>query len=102
VPGCHTDVTGLTADESRALFVSRSGSTHADLGLGPALGSALRKAMSALPAPYPFDADLARRRVLIDPARWRDGLELGAWGAPAPMWKPPRRHISRGCAVLPS
>jgi hypothetical protein len=49
VPGCHTDVTGLTADESRALFVSRSGSTHADLGLGPALGSALRKAMSALP-----------------------------------------------------
>jgi hypothetical protein len=76
VPGCHTDVTGLTADESRALFVSRSGSTHADLGLGPALGSALRKAMSALPAPYPFDADLARRRVLIDPPA---GVTVWSW-----------------------
>lgn len=71
LPGYRTDVTGLTADESRALFVLLSGSAHADLGLGQALGSALRKVMAALPAPHRPDADLASRRILIDPVRWR-------------------------------
>jgi predicted DNA-binding transcriptional regulator YafY len=70
LPGFRTDVTGLTADESRALFVLLSGSAHADLGLGQAIGSALRKVMAALPAPHRPDADLASRRILIDPARW--------------------------------
>jgi predicted DNA-binding transcriptional regulator YafY len=71
LPGFRTDVTGLNADESRALFVLLSGSAHADLGLGPALGSALRKVMAALPAPHRPDADLTSRRILIDPVRWR-------------------------------
>ncbi|GGM74812.1 transcriptional regulator [Lentzea pudingi] len=71
LPGYRTDVTGLTADESRALFVALSGSAHTDLGLGQALGSALRKVMAALPAPHRDGADLTSRRVLIDPVRWR-------------------------------
>ena len=71
LPGYRTDVTGLTAEESRALFVLLSGSAHADLGLGPALGSALRKVMAALPAPHRPAADLTSRRILIDPVRWR-------------------------------
>ncbi|MFD4636084.1 helix-turn-helix transcriptional regulator [Lentzea sp. NPDC058436] len=71
LPGYQTDVTGLTADESRALFVVLAGSAHADLGLGHALGSALRKVMAALPAPHQGGADLTSRRVLIDPVRWR-------------------------------
>ncbi|MGW2613084.1 helix-turn-helix transcriptional regulator [Streptomyces mirabilis] len=71
LPGYRTDVTGLTADESRALFVLLSGTAHADLGLGQALGSALRKVMATLPAPHRPDADLASRRILIDPVRWR-------------------------------
>ena len=71
LPGFRTDVTGRTADESRALFVLLSGSAHADLGLGRAIGSALRKVMAALPAPHRADADLVSRRILIDPARWR-------------------------------
>jgi len=71
LPGYRTDVTGLTADESRALFVLMSGSAHADLGLGQALGSALRKVMAALPASHRPDADLTSRRILIDPVRWR-------------------------------
>lgn len=70
LPGFRTDVTGLTADESRALFVLLSGSAHADLGLGQAIGSALRKVMAALPAPHRPAADLASRRIFIDPARW--------------------------------
>jgi predicted DNA-binding transcriptional regulator YafY len=73
LPGYRTNVTGLTAQEARALFVLLSGSAHADLGLGQAIGSALRKLMTALPAPYRPDADLASRRILIDPARWRGG-----------------------------
>lgn len=71
LPGYRTDVTGLTADESRALFVLLSGSAHADLGLGQALGSALRKVMAALPTAHRQDADLTSRRILIDPVRWR-------------------------------
>jgi predicted DNA-binding transcriptional regulator YafY len=72
LPGYRTDVTGLTAEESRALFVLLSGRAHAELGLGQAIGSALRKLMAALPAPYRPDADLASRRILLDPARWRE------------------------------
>jgi predicted DNA-binding transcriptional regulator YafY len=72
LPGYRTDVTGLTAEESRALFVLLSGRAHAELGLGQAIGSVLRKPMAALPAPYRPDADLASRRILIDPARWRE------------------------------
>ena len=53
LPGYRTDVTGLTAEESRALFVLLSGRAHAELGLGQAIGSALRKLMAALPAPLP-------------------------------------------------
>jgi predicted DNA-binding transcriptional regulator YafY len=71
LPGYRTDVTGLTADEARALFVLVTERAHADLGLGQAIGSALRKVMAALPAPFRGDADLASRRILIDPVRWR-------------------------------
>lgn len=43
LPGFRTDVTGLTADESRALFVLAARGAHSALGLDQALGSALRK-----------------------------------------------------------
>src|SRR6266566_5836391 len=42
LPGYRTNVTGLTTQEARALFVLLSGSTHADLGAGP--GHRLRTA----------------------------------------------------------
>ena len=53
LPGYRTDVTGLTADESRALFVLLSGSAHADLGLGhgPRLRPAQGHGRAAHPAP---------------------------------------------------
>jgi predicted DNA-binding transcriptional regulator YafY len=71
LPGYRTDVSGLTADETRALFVLTSERAHGDLGLGQAIGSALRKIMAALPAAQRPDARLASQRVLIDPVRWR-------------------------------
>jgi predicted DNA-binding transcriptional regulator YafY len=77
LPDYRTDVSGLTADESRALFVLLSGSAHADLGLGQALASALRKVLAALPAPHRPQADLTSRRILIDPTRWGDTPESG-------------------------
>ena len=82
VPGYRTDVTGLTADEARALFVLLSGRAHADLGLGQAIGSALRKVMAALPAPHRPGADLASRRILIDPVRWRGAPQQSAADLP--------------------
>ncbi|MER5883280.1 WYL domain-containing protein [Streptomyces sp. NPDC001941] len=73
LPGYRTDVTGLTQDESRALFVLAAEGTHAALGLDQALGSALRKVMAALPAPHRPAAELTSRRIIVDPVRWRTG-----------------------------
>lgn len=73
LPGFRTDVTGLTADESRALFVLAADGAHAALGLDEAIGSALRKVMAALPAPYRPAAELTSRRILVDPVRWMGG-----------------------------
>lgn len=73
LPGFRTDVTGLTADESRALFVLAAQGAHAALGLDSALGSALRKVMAALPAPHRPAAEVTSRRVLVDATRWKGG-----------------------------
>src|ERR1700722_12152522 len=45
LPGFRTDVTGLTQDEARALFVLTTGGAQADLGLGTAARSAILKVM---------------------------------------------------------
>ncbi|MET7600124.1 helix-turn-helix transcriptional regulator [Streptomyces sp. NPDC004082] len=71
--GFRTDVTGLTADESRALFILAAQGAHAALGLDAALGSALRKVMAALPAPHRPAAEATSRRVLVDATRWKGG-----------------------------
>ncbi|WLW52048.1 helix-turn-helix transcriptional regulator [Streptomyces sp. YU58] len=71
--GFRTDVTGLTADESRALFILAAQGAHAALGLDAALGSALRKVMAALPAPHRPAAEVTSRRILVDATRWNGG-----------------------------
>ncbi|MEU6959322.1 helix-turn-helix transcriptional regulator [Streptomyces chrestomyceticus] len=73
LPGFRTDVTGLTTDEARALFVLAAEGAHHALGLDGALGSALRKVMAALPAPHRPAAELTSRRILVDPGRWLSG-----------------------------
>ncbi|MFF1906880.1 helix-turn-helix transcriptional regulator [Kitasatospora sp. NPDC058218] len=79
LPGYRTDVSGLTADEARALFVLSAQGAHSDLGLDGALGSALRKVMAALPAPHRPAAERISERILVDPARW---LQAGAPAGP--------------------
>ncbi|MFF4784023.1 helix-turn-helix transcriptional regulator [Streptomyces griseorubiginosus] len=76
--GFRTDVTGLTADESRALFVLAAQGAHAALGLDSALASALRKVMAALPAPHRPAAEVTARRVLVDATRWKGGPQPDA------------------------
>jgi predicted DNA-binding transcriptional regulator YafY len=70
MPGYRTQVPGLTPDEARALFVLTTDTAHTDLGLGDAIGSALRKVQASLPQGQQGPAELLRERVLVDPARW--------------------------------
>jgi predicted DNA-binding transcriptional regulator YafY len=68
--GYRTDVTGMTGEEARALFVLATSCAHRALGLDAALNSAQRKVMAALPAPHRPAAELMSRRILVDPERW--------------------------------
>lgn len=64
--GARTDLSGLTSDEARALF----------LLVGPAASvdseakSALRKLVRALPETFRVDAQAAADAVVIDPSSW--------------------------------
>jgi len=75
LPGYRTDVTGLTRDEARALFVLTTGGVHEDLGLGAAARSAVLKVMRAVPAPFQPAAAATSQRILVDPAGWMRGRE---------------------------
>ncbi|MFI1156103.1 helix-turn-helix transcriptional regulator [Streptomyces sioyaensis] len=85
LPGFRTDVTGMTTDESRALFILAAQGAHSALGLDDALRSALRKVMAALPAPHRPAAELAGRRILVDPDKWapRPSSAAAPAGGPA-------------------
>ncbi|WP_324649961.1 helix-turn-helix transcriptional regulator [Georgenia sp. H159] len=66
VGGARTDLTGLTADEARALFLLAGPAAT----LAPPVRSALRKLMLALPATFRAEAEAAADAVVVDPARW--------------------------------
>ncbi|MEV4220740.1 WYL domain-containing protein [Nonomuraea sp. NPDC049725] len=66
VGGARTDLSGLNAAESRALFLVLGPAGSAT----PELTSALRKLVRALPATFRADAEAAARAVVSDPAGW--------------------------------
>ncbi|WP_049558329.1 helix-turn-helix transcriptional regulator [Nonomuraea sp. SBT364] len=66
VGGARTDLSGLNAAESRALFLLLGPAGSA----APELASALRKLVRALPATFRADAEAAARAVVSDPAGW--------------------------------
>jgi len=70
LPGYRTDVSGLTRDEARALFVLSTGGAQEDLGLGTAARSAILKVMRAVPEPFRPAATATSQRILVDPAGW--------------------------------
>ena len=81
LPGNRTDVTGLTQDEARALFVLTTGGAQEDLGLGTAARSAILKVMRAVPEPFRSAATATSQRILVDPAGWmRPPDPVGALG----------------------
>ncbi len=75
LPGYRTDMTGLTADEARALFVLSTGGAQEDLGLGTAARSAVLKVMRAVPEPFRPAATATSQRILVDAAGWMRAAE---------------------------
>ncbi len=66
VGGARTDLTGLSADEARALFLAAGPL----LSETPELKSALRKLSGALPETFRDDAEAAAAAIKIDAAGW--------------------------------
>jgi predicted DNA-binding transcriptional regulator YafY len=75
MPGFRTDMTGMTADEARALFVFAGRGLPGGLGHEPELKSALRKLLAAVPEAHRPAAVQARERVVVDPTGWSRDAE---------------------------
>ncbi|MEJ3656891.1 YafY family protein [Actinomycetes bacterium KLBMP 9759] len=70
LPGYSTDLTGLTHDEALALLVAGSRASSESTGMGPALASAMRKVVAALPQPHRTSATSDAERVLVRYDGW--------------------------------
>jgi predicted DNA-binding transcriptional regulator YafY len=68
VGGARTDLSGLTADEARALFLLAGPSA----ALTPDAKAALRKLVQALPETFRSAAEAAASAIVLDPANWGD------------------------------
>lgn len=66
VGGSRTDLTGLTSTEARALFLLAGPAAS----VAPAVRSALRKLIRALPDTFRADAEAAADAVVVDSTRW--------------------------------
>lgn len=64
--GARTDLSGLTASEARALFLVAGPASTAT----PAVKTALRKLIHALPEPFRAQAEAAASSFVTDPRRW--------------------------------
>ncbi|MCX4777139.1 helix-turn-helix transcriptional regulator [Streptomyces sp. NBC_01264] len=66
-PGFRTELTGVNHEETLALLAAGSGRGEQVFGLGPALASAMRKVVDALPESHRAVAHDAAQRFLVDP-----------------------------------
>ena len=64
--GARTDLSGLTASEARALFLVAGPASAAT----PAVKTALRKLVRALPEPFRAQAEAAASSLILDPQQW--------------------------------
>jgi len=66
----RSDLTGLNAAETQALFLAKSSRLLADLGMGRAADAALIKLLASLPVRSQRDVEYTRERLHIDGAGW--------------------------------
>ncbi|HEX7308381.1 helix-turn-helix transcriptional regulator [Lentzea sp.] len=69
IGGARTDLSGLTENEARALFLVAGPASVAT----PAVKAALRKLVHALPEPFRAQAEAAASSVVVDPRLWGAG-----------------------------
>jgi predicted DNA-binding transcriptional regulator YafY len=80
LPGYTTDLTGLTHDEALALLVAGSQAAAPSPGMAPALASAMRKVVAALPQQQRTAATRDAGRILVR----REGMVRAGGGPAAP------------------
>lgn len=66
----RTNLTGLTQNEVRSLFMFTVPGLFADLQADKTQEAATLKLLASLPSPFQKDAELARQRIHLDPAAW--------------------------------
>jgi predicted DNA-binding transcriptional regulator YafY len=95
VDGYRTRLTGLSADEAQALFLSGLEGPAAQLGLGTVLAAAQLKVMAALPPELRGRASRLRERfLLVAPGWFRQAESVGALEAVAQaVWASQRIRI---------
>jgi len=75
VEGYRTRLTGMTAEEAEALFLSGLSGPAAELGLGTVVAAAQLKVMAALPAELRPRASRLVERFHLDAGPWFQGTE---------------------------
>ena len=85
--GGRIDLSGLSADEARALFVLAGPQADAS----PEVRSALRKLVRALPESMRSGAETAARSLVIDPDAWDRNRR--------PAWRPPHLDAIESAVV---
>ncbi|NBD25303.1 helix-turn-helix transcriptional regulator [Paenibacillus glycinis] len=70
--GYRSRLTGMTAGEISSLLFMQTTSVVQDLGLADSTRTAMNKLMSALPPDIRRDAEIARERIHVDGAGWRN------------------------------
>jgi predicted DNA-binding transcriptional regulator YafY len=73
----RTDLTGLSTDEIRALFMLNVPAPLAELGVDQELKAALFKLTAALPDRGRLEERKTRQRIYLDPSWWDQPNELG-------------------------
>lgn len=71
----RTKLTGLSESEVRTLVISSPPHLLKDLGLGGVSQTALIKLLASLPAVARRNAEIARERIYVDAASWRQAIE---------------------------